>query len=205
MESPKGEQALALAGLLQALDQVRTIATHGSGDPRRMEPCVRALLGRLDAGVAELYGSREALRPGIELVVDHLSQPRDSRLTRYLVTILHLEGRLGRDHKRFQAVVSGLRDAAEQAEYFGSVTHDNVLHNLGDLYQQHVSTMRPRVLVQGERHHLEDPRNAATIRALLLSALRAASLWRHAGGTRLRLIIGRQTLLDNAQAQLRGA
>ncbi|MDZ7809784.1 MAG: DUF489 family protein [Arhodomonas sp.] len=167
-----------------------------------MEPCLRALLGRLEGDLTTLYGSREALAPGLRLLVDHLNQPREAELTRYLVTVLHLERRLARDRRRFQKIVSGLRGAAEQAEYFGSVIHDNVLHNLGDLYSQTVSEVRPRIMVSGERAHLEDPRNAAAIRALLLSALRSAALWRRAGGSRLRLILGRRQLIDSARALL---
>ncbi|MGD8430724.1 MAG: DUF489 family protein, partial [Ectothiorhodospiraceae bacterium] len=57
-------------------------------------------------------------------------------------------------------------------------------------------------LIQGERGYLEDPRNAALIRTLLLSALRAASLWRQCGGTRLRLIFGRKRLIEEARKLL---
>ncbi|MCS4503206.1 High frequency lysogenization protein HflD [wastewater metagenome] len=202
MASREMDQVLALAGILQALEQVRAIAAHGHADPRRMEPCLRGLLGTMDGGVADLYGGREALYPGLRLLVEQLSAPREAQLTRYLVTVLHLERRLSSDRRRFPRVVSGLRTAAEQASYFGSVRHDNVLHNLGDLYSETVSTLRPRIMVQGERAHLEDGRNAAAIRALLLSALRAAALWRQTGGSRWRLVCSRHRLIERAREAL---
>ncbi len=202
MASHDRDQVLALAGILQALEQVRAIATHGHGDRRRILPCLSALLGTLDDDIASLYGGRESLHPGLRLLVDHLSDPREATYTRYLVNVLHLERRLNRDQALFRRLVSGLRTAAEQAEYFGSPAHDNVIRNLGDLYTETVSKVRPRIIVQGERAYLEDERNAATIRALLLCALRAAALWRQAGGGRMRLLLGRQQLLTSAREQL---
>lgn len=201
MASREAEQALALAGMFQALAQVRDIATHGYGDSRRMEPCVKALLGTYNGDLLELYGGQEAIYPGLRLLVDHLASPNEADLTRYLVAVLHLERKLTGDRERFQRLLSGIQQAAGQAEYFKPL-HENVIRNIGDLYQETVSHVRPRILIQGERGYLEDPRNAALIRTLLLSALRAASLWRQCGGTRLRLIFGRKRLIEEARKLL---
>lgn len=202
MASPEREQALALAGLLQALAEVRQVAAHGQGERRRIEPCLRALLGRWEGSVATLYGGRDTLEPGLRLLMEHLSQPREMELTRYLVAVMQLERRLRRDRKRFDHVLEGIAQAAKQAEYFGSVSHDSVLRNLGELYQENVSALRPRILVRGHQRHLEDPYNAALIRSLLLAAVRAASLWRAAGGSRLRLVLGRRGIVEAARSEL---
>lgn len=202
MASPEREQALALAGLLQALSEVRQIAAHGQGERRRIEPCLRALLGRWEGSVAALYGGRAALEPGLRLLVEHLGQPREMELTRYLVAVMQLERRLRRDRRRFDAVLEGIAQAAKQADYFDSVSHDSVLRNLGELYRENVSSLRPRILVRGHQAYLEDPYNAALIRSLLLAAIRAASLWRAAGGGRLRLILGRRGIIEAAQGEL---
>lgn len=201
MESPDSEQVLALAGMVQALAQVRQIARYGHSDPRRTEPCLRALLGIYAGDTAALYGGRDQLQPGLHLLADHLTHPSEVQLTRYLVSVLHLERKLVANHRRFREVTEGVRRAAEQAAYFG-LLHDNVIRNLGGLYTEAVSSIRPPIIVSGERAHLDDPRNAALIRALLLSAIRAASLWRRAGGNRLRLIFFRQRLIAEAHRQL---
>ena len=54
---------------------------------------------------------------------------------------------------------------------------------LGSLYADTVSTLRPRVMVQGNPHYLGQAGVVAEIRALLLAALRSAVLWRQSGGS----------------------
>jgi high frequency lysogenization protein len=61
------------------------------------------------------------------------------------------------------------------------------------------------VIVRGERSYLANLDNASRIRALLLAGIRAAVLWRQAGGNRWRLIVGRQALLRDVEALLSGA
>ena len=59
--------------------------------------------------------------------------------------------------------------------------------------------MGPRIIVQGDQGYLSNPDNAARIRALLLAGIRAAVLWRQAGGTRWNLILGRNKLVAAAR------
>ncbi|HKJ94104.1 MAG TPA: high frequency lysogenization protein HflD [Gammaproteobacteria bacterium] len=202
MASSEQIQAEALAGIFLALSQVRDIATHGHGGSRRTLPCLRALLGNYDGDMLGLYGGRDALAPGLHLMIDHLRRPDEATVTRYLVGILQLERKLAGDRRRFERVREGVRAAASQAQYFGAPNHENVISNLGELYQETVSQLRPRIIVQGDRAYLEDARNAALIRALLLSALRAAAIWRAAGGNRWRLVLRRRALIDSARRLL---
>ncbi|HSC11102.1 MAG TPA: DUF489 family protein, partial [Rhodanobacteraceae bacterium] len=58
---------------------------------------------------------------------------------------------------------------------------------LAKLYSRTLSTLRPRILVEGIPRHLKDPANVDRIRALLLAAVRATVLWRQLGGSQLRL------------------
>ena len=44
--------------------------------------------------------------------------------------------------------------------------------------------------------HLQQPNNAAKIRALLLTGIRAARLWRQLGGHRWQLLFSRRKLLN---------
>ena len=59
----------------------------------------------------------------------------------------------------------------------------DVVAGLGSLYADTVSTLRPRVMVQGNPHYLGQAGVVAEIRALLLAALRSAVLWRQCGGS----------------------
>ena len=60
------------------------------------------------------------------------------------------------------------------------------------------STLRPRVMVQGQARYLEDTVNADRVRALLLAGVRSTVLWRQCGGTRLKLVFGRGHLIRAA-------
>ena len=202
MAQPEHERALALGAVFQALGEVRGIAEHGRNDRNRTETCITGLLGDYQGSVAPLYGAPGALDPGLRDVVGHLTQPAAMHLTRYLISVMQLERRLRRDTQRLQDLARGLDRARAQADYFGELTHDSVIHNLADLYSEHISPLRPRILVQGHAVYLQDARNAALIRSLLLAAIRAAGLWQLNGGGRLRLVLGRRRVIESAQAAL---
>ena len=57
-------------------------------------------------------------------------------------------------------------------------------------------------MVHGAQIHLAKPDNANRIRALLLAGIRAARLWRQSGGSRLRLLLRRKLLLQEARRTL---
>lgn len=202
MGQPEHERALALGAVFQALGEVRNLAEHGRNDRDRTVTCITGLLGHYQGSVEALCGGPGALDAGLRDVVAHLTQPTAMHLTRYLIGIMQLERRLRRDRQRLQSLADGLARARGQADYFGQITHDSVIHNLADLYSEHISPLRPRILVQGHAAHLEDARNAAMIRSLLLAAIRAAGLWQLNGGGRLRLVFGRRAVIDSARAAL---
>src|SRR5690606_10474988 len=79
-------------------------------------------------------------------------------------------------------VQTGVQGLAGPAERLGSA-HAEVVAGLGSLYADTVSTLRPRVMVQGNPHYLGQAGVVAEIRALLLAALRSAVLWRQMGGS----------------------
>lgn len=199
------DQALALAALYQALGQVRRVAGEGRSDEGLVAVCLRGLIEEYrDQGIAAVYGGGTSLRDGLERLHTQLANPRDMELTRYAVIILHLERKLVKHRPMLARLGEGLAQARQQADYF-SPTHENVIGRLADLYADTVSQLTPRVMVHGKREWLEDPRHANLIRAMLLSAVRAATFWRQAGGGRLRLVFGRGRLQKTAHRLLEQA
>ncbi len=196
-------QVLALAALYQALDQVRLVATEGRSETPALETCLRGLLLEYDGSITELYGGQGALEAGLRRLQSQLANPQDMELTRYAVVILHLERKLAKHPHMLDDLGRGLAQARQQAEFF-SPTHENVIGRLADLYTDTISHLKPRVMVQGKREWLDDPARATLVRALLLSAVRAASFWRQAGGGRLRLIFGRARLQQAIRQLLEG-
>jgi high frequency lysogenization protein len=195
-QSARESQTLALAAVFQALMEVKRVARTGRSQQEVVIPCLTGLLRPFDGDVAEAYGGGLALLPGLHQLHRQLSQPADMELTRYAVVIFHLERKLVRNKTLLDALARGLGQARAQAEYF-HISHESVLGRLADLYSETVSTLKPRIMVQGQREWLEDSRNANLIRALLLASVRAATLWRASGGSRFRLIFQRNRLLQS--------
>lgn len=195
-------RVIALAGLYQSVDLVRQIAWHGHAEPRAFDASVGSLF-KLDAdSYADVYGAPDGIRAGLEVLRVQLTEidkkPQLER-TRYVVNLLSLEKKLGRNASMTTALRQGLERAREQLAHFAP-THINVISQLADTYQRSISRLRPRIIVNGEQSHLSNPDNASRIRVLLLAGIRAAVLWRQAGGNRWRLIFGRKTLLRDIEA-----
>lgn len=196
------DRTIALAGLFQSVEQVRKIAQEGRDTTPPVEAAIHSLF-MLDApDVAAVYGGLEALRPGLQALRTQLGSkqdgPRDVELARYAVSVLLLERKLHRAPGMQEKLREGIEGAQAQAAYFGSETHTNVIARLGDLYQQTISTLSPRIMVNGDPQVLANSDNAALIRALLLAAIRSAVLWRQCGGTRWQLLLRRRALIETA-------
>jgi hypothetical protein len=95
---PRDERMLALAGLLQALQQVRRIADTGQADGAILDAAVSSIF-RIDADTTSgVYGGIAALRPGLLLLRGYFrNEGRDELLPRLALAVLQLERRFSRD------------------------------------------------------------------------------------------------------------
>jgi len=57
-------------------------------------------------------------------------------------------------------------------------------------------------MIQGDQHYLTNTETAAKIRTLLLAGIRAALLWKQAGGSRWKLLIERGKMQGEAEVLL---
>ena len=189
------DRMLALAGLAQALAQVRRIADTGQSEPSIVATALDSVF-RIDAdSPADVYGGAGEVRPGLKLLRAYLgNEPRDQMLPRLALAVVQLERRFSRDPMAVR-VRDGIVALAGQAERQGS-THPDVLAALGALYADTVSHLRPRVMVQGNPHYLGQQAVVAEIRAVLLAALRSAVLWRQTGGSLWDFVLRRQAMLE---------
>ncbi len=199
---PIYDRVVALAGLLQALAQVRRVADTGEANEDILATCIDSLF-RFDARTtADVYGGLENVRPGLLLLRDYLSGAnRDEQLARLSLAVMQLERRFVRDTSMTDRVRRGLQEIQFQAEREGP-THPEVLAPIGQLYAKTLSTLRPRVLVQGNPHYLGQPAVVAEVRAALLAAVRSAVLWRQRGGSLWDLALQRRRMLAAVDAHL---
>src|SRR5690606_32412721 len=196
------ERVLALAGLAQALKQVRRIAETGQADAAVLATALGSVL-RIDApSVEAVYGGAESVRPGLRLLHGYFNNlPDDEQLPKLALAVMQLERRFVNDRDMVQRVQRGIAAAAAEAERSGA-THPEVLAGLGALYADTVSNLRPRVMVQGNPHYLGQADIVSEIRAVLLAALRSAVLWRQMGGSYLDFLLHRRQLLAAVESKL---
>jgi high frequency lysogenization protein len=196
------DRTLALAGIYQALDLVRQIARHGEAPQHAMEVILRSIFITEAETTDAVYGSAADLADGLRIVTTIFNNPdreRDMEITAYLVTAIQLERALASHTKLLDGIGSEIERLALQLEQ-ASVLDLEIIHALATIYRENISALTPRIIVHGEPHLLADEDKAATIRALLLGALRSAVLWRQKGGTRLKLLFGRQRAARIAEA-----
>ena len=199
MKKSVRNQALALAGLVHASCQVRKLAHEGRIDEDQFACAIRPVLALEPDSVEAVYGSaecRHSLLTALKAQLGGINE-RDLEATRYSATLMHLERKLSRRNDLMRKLREGLEEAQRQAEHF-SATHENVIARLADLYSNTISTLQPRVLVQGNPLYLEETSVANRVRALLLAGIRSTVLWRQCGGSRLKLIFARNRLLQAA-------
>ncbi|OOZ41999.1 lysogenization regulator HflD [Solemya pervernicosa gill symbiont] len=202
MEKTVRNQTIALAGTLQAVTMVKQLAHGEQYDQDDLQTMVGTVFETEPASIEAVYGGLAGVANGLRLLIRQLgddTSQRDIETTKYLITLLHLEKQLMKRSDLLETVTAGIERARQQLNHF-EPTHSNVIAGLADTYFTTISTLQPRIMVQGDPATLNSPENANRIRALLLSGVRSAILWKQAGGGKLRLIFGRKKILAQAHA-----
>lgn len=178
------ERVIALAGALQATSLVRSLALRGDADIASMRASVTSVFKIDSDNAADVFGGVANLRLGLETLVAQVETgKRDLVLTRLLINVMRVEGVLARRSD----VLEMLRTAIETIARDHPEDPLDATEPLAKLYSQTLSTLRPRIMVEGNPHFLNNAANVDRIRALLLAAVRATVLWRQLGGSQLRL------------------
>ncbi|MFW6094613.1 MAG: lysogenization protein HflD [Pseudomonadota bacterium] len=179
--------ALALAGVVQAAALVHR-AAQGETLP---DAARRALLRTVPTHHAgefeEIFPNPADFRLGAQLATEALSgKPRAPEILRYTLQLIELARMLG-----------GVPQVVEKLGRLLDRVHPTEPDEpeLGRIYQQTVSTLGKRIQVTGDPGVLRQEETADRIRALLLSGVRLAWLWRQLGGRRWHLILRRRPLL----------
>lgn len=198
------DRVLALAGVFQAASLVQRCARQGVKLDKDVETCINSLFITNPSSVEEIYDSAVHLRHGLNTLIKQIgnnTKLRDTEISRYVITLLYLERKLSRNTSMLETLGQGIDSAYQQAQFFNP-THEHVIAALADLYQRTISTLSPRIIVNGDPQLLQDAQHAHLIRTLLLAGIRSAMAWRQCGGTRWQLLFKRQSMLDEARSTL---
>ena len=197
---------LALAGVIQATLLVEQVAKTGYVQQDAYKCNIESLFDLNPKDTLAVYGGNtQNLRIGLEALRDMLAgKHKHQDAMRYALGALHLQKKLAGRKDMLNTIANRIEQAASQAEHFSS-THENVVSNLGQIYSETISTFRFRIQVMGDHNYLQQTRIASQIRALLLSAIRSAMLWRQVGGNRWQLLLQRKALAVQVDTLLRAS
>ncbi|WP_069383484.1 high frequency lysogenization protein HflD [Halomonas caseinilytica] len=194
-ETSTGRQALALAGVFQAASLVDELARTGQVDQRAWDTLIHATLDTNPKDFESIYGGHpNNLRQGLDTLEGVLGRRQANPVVmRYGFSLLMLMSKLRGNNAMMDDLGQRLTRAQAQAEHFGE-THENIIASLGEAYQQTLSTLKTRIVVQGDPSLLQSRMMPERVRACLLAGVRFALLWHQQGGRRWKLIFQRSAL-----------
>jgi high frequency lysogenization protein len=202
---PETDRVLALAGVFQAALLTQQAAREGRPENVAATASLESVF-RIDAeSVPAVFGGPGGVALGLQELVRQLAHPGRQRVevARYALSLLQLERKLAADPRRLEAIGDGLQVAASHRTGDAPVTDPEPVAALAEIYREQVSTVSPRIMVQGDPTLLQRPETGARIRAFLLAGIRAARLWHQCGGRRWHLFVRRRTLTETARRVLR--
>jgi len=197
-------QTLALAGIFQSAALIEQLATKGELNQAAFD-CSFDSLFTFDTPTAmDVFGNLSGLSRGLKELTLYLggeNQAPDKNLAYYVLSMLKLSARLKRNQNLATMVQSKLQKIEKQSRDFEFSRH-SVISQIDGVYQSTISTIKPRVMVQGEQVYLSNSNNASKVRTLLLAGIRAAVLWHQLGGSKWKLIFSRKKYLLTANQLL---
>lgn len=216
------EQTIALAGVFQAASLVDQIARQGLVSQDALEASVASLFVTNPKRTEDVYGGADQLRFNLSTGLKELQKTIDKKgstltphMTRYALSMIALERKLAKNPKFLQTIGERLDALEQKARYFSATkdeessnhpsryAHSVIIAGLDQLYQETISQFSFRIQVQGDPRNLQNTENAARIRALLLSGIRAAMLWKQVGGHRWHFVFLRARLRAPLQQLLK--
>lgn len=202
------QKTIALAAIFQAASLVEQLARSGEIPTAELELLIASLFKQNPDNFDDIYGPRPNLQAGYHGIcklmgsdVSKIKQEVKPDVMRYALSIVHLESRLRKNSHMMNQLGDSIQASLRQADHFHT-THESVIGNLADTYQQTLSTLSFRIKVAGNPQILQNTHNANKVRALLLAGIRAAILWRQVGGRRWHLLFNRKRYIKDAQGLL---
>lgn len=197
---------LSLAGVFQAATLVDQLAKTGYLQTDAQKALIETLFVTNPDSTFDVYGNNPAnLEVGLRALGDALIKQSTSNhadVLRYVLGLQHLQKQLLSRGDMLNTISTRLKQTQQQSEHF-SVTHENVMASLADIYSDTISTFKFRIQVMGDFNYLQQTRIANQVRALLFAGVRSATLWRQVGGTRFQMLLKRKKIVETAQNLLR--
>ena len=191
-------ETISLGAIYQACNEIKKIAWQGEVNNNIIEPLINSVYQTTSEEIEDVFISIKRLNSGLDflrrqLVGDAFS--RDGEVSRYFEAI----GILVKNMNKKDEVLNKLR--TELTKQSMPINEDNLDQHalfLSELYLSTISTVEPRIIVNGDNKYLTDKKNAAMIRSLLLCAIRSYILWQQSGGSKFRIFIFKKKIAELA-------
>lgn len=191
-------ETISLGAIYQACNEIKKIAWQGEINNNIIEPLINSVYQTTSEEIEDVFISIKRLNSGLDflrrqLVGDAFS--KDGEVSRYFEAI----GILVKNMNKKDDVLNKLR--TELTKQSMPINEDNLDQHalfLSELYLSTISTVEPRIIVNGDNKYLTDKKNAAMIRSLLLCAIRSYILWQQSGGSKFRIFIFKKKIAELA-------
>ncbi|QTH64087.1 high frequency lysogenization protein HflD [Psychrosphaera ytuae] len=193
-------QTIAMAAICQAALMIQEAAKGQSIDYDALKVLMEGVLQTDPNCIEDVYPDLSKLERGSALLVHQLSgqaTAKDVEVTRYLAGIMSLTKKVMASQQVASQLSQFIEDVQRRLDHF-ELTSPSIIDNYADAYSQIISPIGQKIKVIGSPAVLKQPSVQNLVRALLLTGVRAAVLWRQYGGKRRQFIFGRNTILRNA-------
>ena len=206
------DQTITLAAICQAANLVQQVSRTGRIDENELAILLKSITQTSPENTLAVYGGDIInLKQGLELLINHLGDSsdnnnantqakkvKDPELTRYIISLINLERKLIKQPKKLAELGERIDASKRQLEHYG-IASETLISSFASIYSDIISPLGARIQVTGDPNLLKQNENQHKIRALLLSGIRAAVLWRQVGGKRRNILFSRKKLVQNAQ------
>ena len=173
------------AGASRYYAEVSKAAKSGMLSQSSLESSLNSIFVVNPTDAIEVYDGIQGVSLGVKLLHEVMVELRlleHADLLRYSMALITLERSLAGRQGALQEVEQKISDIDEHwREVSPPSLDESVIAALEDLYQGTIGQLGPNIQILGKRHHLENTSNVNRIRALLLSGIRSAVLWRQLG------------------------
>jgi high frequency lysogenization protein len=198
-------QVLALAGIAQAAALVSNLARTGSVEASAMQGTVHSILTLDSPDCESIFIDKTYLLLGLKTVRDIFERETNTstEIMRYCASMLHLQKQLVSDKSMLNVLRQRIQQVQKQVELLGDETNHQVFNSIAGVYSDTLSTFQFRIQVNGKPELLKQDNITHQIRTALLGGVRAVTLWRQLGGSKLDFIFKRKAIYNTTLALLK--
>ncbi|NVK30516.1 MAG: DUF489 family protein [Gammaproteobacteria bacterium] len=190
------EQLLSLGACALCVEQAHRVANSGVYDTSLADTLLNSVLEQTPSSLSVLYDDRVE-QFGKRLLKNLFMEPdgRTKAIAAPLMQMLQVSKVVAQRSTVNGPLGNAISTLAAELTEVEEFDQPVIYQSYAKIYSDHVSGLKPRVMIQGKQQHLQSEENVQKIRTLLLCGLRAAVVWRQYGGRRWDLFLKRSRIV----------